>query len=99
MRHCTMGDHEQVHQDEPQDEEQYVDDFNPSWRFHAAFAALAFTNLLAALDATMLSVAIPVRALVYTRERLILNDEIRRQLLKACAALQSKHSGLGPPSF
>jgi len=94
-----MGDNEQIHRDEPQGEEEYVDDFNPSWRFHAAFAALAFTNLLAALDATMLSVAIPVRVLVCTRECLILNDKIRRQSLKACTALQSKHSGLGLPSF
>lgn len=33
---------------------------NPSWKFFAAFAAIAINNLAAALDATTLSVALPV---------------------------------------
>lgn len=33
---------------------------SPGWRFWAAFGTLAVNNLAAALDATMLSVALPV---------------------------------------
>lgn len=33
----------------------------PGWRFHAAFACLCLVNLVCALDATSLAVAIPVR--------------------------------------
>ena len=36
------------------------DAFNPGWRFMAAFASLCFITLMAALDATSLSVALPV---------------------------------------
>lgn len=53
-------ENEQSFRDGTQREEPDVEIFNPNWRFHAAFAALAVTNLTAALDATMLSVAIPV---------------------------------------
>ena len=34
--------------------------FNPGWRFYVAFASLAVITLMAALDATSLSVALPV---------------------------------------
>jgi hypothetical protein len=37
-----------------------VEAFNPGWRFFAAFGALGFVNLAAALDATTISVALPV---------------------------------------
>lgn len=34
--------------------------FNPGWRFLAAFASLSVITLMAALDATSISVALPV---------------------------------------
>jgi hypothetical protein len=34
---------------------------SPGWRFHAAFGCLCLVNLVCALDATSLAVAIPVR--------------------------------------
>jgi hypothetical protein len=36
----------------------------PGWRFHAAFGCLCIVNLVCALDATSLAVAIPVRQLL-----------------------------------
>jgi hypothetical protein len=36
----------------------------PGWRFHAAFGCLCLVNLVCALDATSLAVAIPVRILI-----------------------------------
>ncbi|KAF2277437.1 MFS general substrate transporter [Westerdykella ornata] len=36
--------------------------FNPGWRFYAAFASLCVITLMAALDATSLSVALPIMA-------------------------------------
>lgn len=38
-------------------------DFNPGWRFTAAFGSLCFISLMAALDATSISVALPVSLL------------------------------------
>jgi hypothetical protein len=35
--------------------------FNPGWRFYLAFASLSVITLMAALDATSLAVALPVR--------------------------------------
>lgn len=35
--------------------------FQPGWRFLAAFGSLCIITLMAALDATSLSVALPVR--------------------------------------
>ena len=35
-------------------------DFNPGWRFYVAFSTLSVITLVAALDATSLSVALPV---------------------------------------
>jgi hypothetical protein len=37
--------------------------FNPGWRFMLAFSSLAVITLMAALDATSISVALPVRPL------------------------------------
>ena len=37
------------------------DDFNPGWRFYASFTSLCIITLAAALDATTLSVALPVK--------------------------------------
>ena len=37
--------------------------FNPGWRFKAAFLSLCVIVLMSALDATSLSVALPVRIL------------------------------------
>jgi hypothetical protein len=37
------------------------DKFKPGWRFLAAFGSLCIITLMAALDATSLSVALPVR--------------------------------------
>lgn len=37
------------------------DSFQPGWRFLAAFGSLCIITLMAALDATSLSVALPVR--------------------------------------
>lgn len=37
------------------------DSTGPGWRFHAAFGCLCLVNLVCALDATSLAVAIPVR--------------------------------------
>jgi hypothetical protein len=42
-----------------------VEDFNPGWRFNLAFSSLAILTLMAALDATSLSVALPVSFLVH----------------------------------
>ncbi|KAF2789255.1 MFS general substrate transporter [Melanomma pulvis-pyrius CBS 109.77] len=39
-------------------------DFNPGWRFTAAFGSLCFISLMAALDATSISVALPIMARV-----------------------------------
>ncbi|KAJ9648613.1 hypothetical protein H2201_000944 [Coniosporium apollinis] len=36
--------------------------FNPGWRFYLAFASLSIISLMAALDATSLSVALPIMA-------------------------------------
>ena len=36
------------------------DDFNPGWRFYASFTSLCIITLAVALDATTLSVALPV---------------------------------------
>jgi hypothetical protein len=36
------------------------DSFNPGWRFYAAFTSLCIVTLAVALDATSLSVALPV---------------------------------------
>ena len=36
-------------------------EFNPGWRFHLSFTSLCIISLAAALDATSLSVALPVR--------------------------------------
>ena len=38
--------------------------FEPGWRFLAAFGSLCIITLMAALDATSLSVALPVRCLL-----------------------------------
>ncbi len=37
-----------------------ADTFNPGWRFYAAFTSLCIITLAVALDATSLSVALPV---------------------------------------
>ena len=37
--------------------------FNPGWRFYAAFISLCIITVAVALDATSLSVALPVRTL------------------------------------
>lgn len=39
--------------------------FQPSWRFLAAFGSLCILTLMAALDATSLSVALPVGNLLF----------------------------------
>lgn len=38
------------------------DNFNPGWRFYASFTSLCIITLAVALDATSLSVALPVTA-------------------------------------
>ena len=38
------------------------DDFNPGWRFYTSFISLCIITLAVALDATSLSVALPVIA-------------------------------------
>ena len=38
------------------------DDFSPGWRFYASFISLCIITLAVALDATSLSVALPVIA-------------------------------------
>lgn len=44
----------------------YATTFHPGWRFYAAFVSLCVITLMAALDATSLSVAIPkITALLY----------------------------------
>ncbi len=43
-------------------EERKTADFNPDWRFFLAFATLSVVTLAAALDATSLSVALPIIA-------------------------------------
>lgn len=43
------------------DEAATVSAFKPGWRFYAAFSSLCVVMLAAALDATSLSVALPVR--------------------------------------
>jgi hypothetical protein len=49
--------------------------FNPGWRFNAAFASLCFVSLMAALDATSISVALPVRfPISNNHHRLVLTD-------------------------
>jgi hypothetical protein len=40
--------------------------FNPDWKFKAAFGAIMVITLMAALDATSLSVALPVGSLFIT---------------------------------
>jgi hypothetical protein len=40
--------------------EEPVEKFKPGWRFMLAFASLAVITLMAALDATSISVALPV---------------------------------------
>jgi hypothetical protein len=40
--------------------------FQPGWRFIAAFGSLCIITLMAALDATSISVALPVRPITYT---------------------------------
>ena len=39
-------------------------EFDPGWRFYASFTSLCIISLAAALDATSLSVALPVREIV-----------------------------------
>ncbi len=41
------------------DVDAYAKTFEPGWRFHLAFSSLLVITLMAALDATSLSVAIP----------------------------------------
>ena len=42
-------------------QDQEVEKFKPGWRLLAAFASIAIVNLATALDATIISVALPVR--------------------------------------
>lgn len=37
-----------------------LSDFKPGWRFYVAFGSLSVVSLMAALDATSISVALPV---------------------------------------
>jgi hypothetical protein len=41
-----------------------VEKFKPGWRLLAAFASIAIVNLATALDATIISVALPVRFII-----------------------------------
>ena len=41
-------------------------EFVPDWRFYTSFGAIAIISLMAALDATSLSVALPVSKLITT---------------------------------
>src|ERR1700755_2421452 len=41
-----------------------TEDFNPGWRFYLAFISLTIITLMVALDATSLSVALPIMAKV-----------------------------------
>jgi hypothetical protein len=43
--------------------EESTETFNPGWRFVAAFVSLSVITLMAALDATSISVALPVSLL------------------------------------
>jgi hypothetical protein len=49
--------------------------FQPGWRFIAAFLSLCIITLMAALDATSLSVALPVSSLSNT-SRMIAKDSV-----------------------
>lgn len=44
----------------PEDKPPPLPAFNPGWRFYVCFSALFVISLMAALDATSLSVALPV---------------------------------------
>jgi EmrB/QacA subfamily drug resistance transporter len=46
----------------PEEQPVAPEDFNPDWRFRVAFFSLMIINLAAALDATSLSVALPIIA-------------------------------------
>jgi hypothetical protein len=58
-------DGESAHADAP---------FNPGWRFFTAFIAIAVISLMAALDATSLSVALPVCYLVTRQDENTTNN-------------------------
>ena len=60
--------------------------FNPGWRFNAAFASLCFISLMAALDATSISVALPVPLSFSSHHLIILtNYQIMARVLKGTA--------------
>ena len=44
------------------------DSFKPGWRFYASFVSLCIINLAVALDATSLSIALPVTAPLFFYE-------------------------------
>ena len=45
---------------EPATPEVELEKFKPGWKLMTAFSAVAFVNLATALDATIISVALPV---------------------------------------
>jgi hypothetical protein len=70
-------------------------DFNPGWRFYVAFATLSIITLAAALDATSLSVALPVGH----RSAKLLSSLTRLRLFpKSYEEQPLKRSGLEPRS-
>ena len=87
--------------------------FNPGWRFYAAFFSLCIITVAVALDATSLSVALPVRASFHfinhrhrtfenfelVRERVLVKLTRNRSFPSPCTAAPSPPSGVARPSF
>ena len=78
--------------------------FDPGWRFYAIFSTLCIITIAAALDATSLSVALPVSPIPNPVQQIAYTPAFfqlltaSRLLRKNSTVQQSKRSGLERPS-